>query len=157
MDESPSAKGRASTGAPGHAVTVPPRALLRVKKIWIMPMALSGVLITLISLIYVGSVVNPTGHLRGLPVLIVNEDKPVQIAGQSVNIGARVETGLFGSSKVISRLALKSMSLTAAKHRMDSGARTRRLSSRRVSAPQRRVSTVCPRLRPAQAYQPSRS
>jgi YhgE/Pip-like protein len=102
-------------------MTVPPRALLRVKKVWIMPMVLSGVLIALISLIYVGSVVNPTGHLHGLPVLIVNEDKPVAIGGQSVDLGAKVAAGLTGSDKVTDRLALTTLSLTAAKDRMDSG------------------------------------
>lgn len=102
-------------------MTVPPRALLRVKKLWIMPLTLAGILVALISLIYVGSVVNPTGHLHGLPVLIVNEDRAVAVDGQSIVIGDKVVSGLTGSEQVTSRLALTTVSLADAKDRMDSG------------------------------------
>jgi uncharacterized phage infection (PIP) family protein YhgE len=54
---------------------IPLRALLRVPKIWIVPALLAGVLIALISVIYIGSVVNPTAHLSDLPVLVVNSDR----------------------------------------------------------------------------------
>jgi YhgE/Pip-like protein len=93
--------------------------ILRVRKIWILPAVLAGVLIGLITLIYVGSVVNPTGHLRGLPVVIVNQDEPVQLGGQQIDFGAKVVSGLTGSSKVSSRLGLHITSLNDAQHRMD--------------------------------------
>ena len=41
---------------------------------WIVPAILTSVLIFLMTLIYVGSVVDPLAHLHGLPVLIVDED-----------------------------------------------------------------------------------
>lgn len=100
---------------------IPLRAVLRVPKTWIVPALLSGLLIVLISLIYVGSVVNPTAHLSDLPVLVVNEDHGATVDGQPLDVGAQVTSALEGSTKVTSRLELRSMSLAGAQHRMDQG------------------------------------
>jgi uncharacterized phage infection (PIP) family protein YhgE len=39
------------------------------------------------TLVYFGSVVNPTGHLRGLPVAVVNEDAGAKVGSQPVDFG----------------------------------------------------------------------
>ena len=49
---------------------------------------------------YIGSVVDPLGHLRGLPVSIVNEDSGATVGGRHVDLGAQVEAGLTGSRAV---------------------------------------------------------
>ena len=59
-----------------------------------MPLAVSGVLIFLMSLFYVGSVVNPLGHLSGLPVGLVEQDQGATVLGRHVDIGAEVAAGL---------------------------------------------------------------
>ena len=41
--------------------------LLRVRAIWITPLAVASVLVFLMTLFYIGSVVNPLGHLSGPP------------------------------------------------------------------------------------------
>ena len=44
-------------------------AMLRQPAVWLSPVVLGAVLFGLISLVYLGVIVNPTSHLRGLPVL----------------------------------------------------------------------------------------
>ena len=67
-----------------------PKQLLRIRAIWVMPLAVSGVLVFLMSLFYVGSVVNPLGHLSGLPVGLVDQDQGATVLGRHVDIGAEV-------------------------------------------------------------------
>jgi YhgE/Pip-like protein len=82
-------------------------------------MVLVAVLIVAMTLVYFGSVVNPTGHLHGLPVAVVNQDAGTDIAGQHVNFGVQIASGLIGSRAVSSRLALRPSTLAQAKDRMD--------------------------------------
>ena len=53
------------------------RKVLGVPKVWVLPLVLPAIMIALVTTIYIGSVIDPTGHLHGLPVLIVNEDAGV--------------------------------------------------------------------------------
>ena len=94
---------------------------MRTRKLWITPAILAGVLIALISLIYIGSVVNPTAHLKGLPVELVNEDAGVATTAGEVNLGAQVMAGLEKSSGVTSRLKLRATNLPTAEHQMNTG------------------------------------
>jgi YhgE/Pip-like protein len=93
--------------------------LLRVRAIWVTPIAVSVVLVFLMTLFYVGSVVNPVSHLSGLPVGLVNEDSGATIGGQHVDIGADIESELLKSHEVTSRLMLLTGSLSHAKDQMD--------------------------------------
>jgi uncharacterized phage infection (PIP) family protein YhgE len=47
---------------------------LRNKKIWIAPILLAAVHTAVMATVYFRSVVDPTGHLHGLPVMIVDHD-----------------------------------------------------------------------------------
>src|SRR6516225_1172754 len=91
----------------------------KVRSVWIPPVVLVTILIIAMTLVYFGSVVNPTGHLHGLPVGVVNEDAGADIAGQHVNFGEQIASGLIGSPALSSRLALRPSTLTQAKARMD--------------------------------------
>ena len=92
---------------------------LKVRSVWVPPVVLVTVLIVAMTLVYFGSVVNPTGHLRGLPVAVVNQDAGSDVAGQHVNFGEQIASGLIGSPAVSSRLALRPSTLAQAKHQMD--------------------------------------
>jgi len=48
--------------------------VLRNKKIWIAPILLGAVFTAVMATVYFGSVVDPTGHQHGLPVMIVDQD-----------------------------------------------------------------------------------
>lgn len=95
--------------------------LLRVPKVWILPLVLSSVVVFLMTLIYFGSVVDPTGHLSGLPVLIVDQDHGASVAGQKVNFGEEVTTGLTSSQTVTRRLSLTTVTWSQAEQRMNRG------------------------------------
>ncbi len=82
--------GGAEAAPPG----LRPKQLLRIRAIWVMPLAVSGVLVFLMTLFYVGSVVNPLGHLSGLPVGLVDQDQGATVLGRHVDIGAEVAAGL---------------------------------------------------------------
>jgi YhgE/Pip-like protein len=84
-------------------------------------MILVAILIVVMTLVYFGSVVNPTGHLRGLPVAVVNQDVGAGVGGHRVDLGRRVAAGLISSPAVSSRLALQVRTLAAAKGRMEVG------------------------------------
>ena len=95
--------------------------ILRVRKIWAVPVVIATVFVALMSAIYFGSVVNPTGHLHNLPVVVVNQDTGGVANGQKVNIGNSVVAGIEGSSAVTSRLKLENTTLSVAKEMMDRG------------------------------------
>jgi YhgE/Pip-like protein len=85
----------------------------------VTPIVVSAVLVFLMTLFYVGSVVNPLSHLSGLPVGLVNEDAGVTVAGQHVDIGEEIASALVQSHAVSSRLNLSRSSLSQAKGQMD--------------------------------------
>jgi hypothetical protein len=88
--------------------------LLRVRKLWIVPIVLVGIVVALMSSIYFGSVVDPTGHLHGLPVMVVNQD--------SGPAGGQLVGALQSAQPVTSRLKLAPTSLQHAQDVMDRGA-----------------------------------
>jgi uncharacterized phage infection (PIP) family protein YhgE len=106
----------AATEAPAPA---PVRAgeVLRNRKTWLVPLALASVFIAVMSAIYFGSIVNPTGHLHGLPVLVVNQDT----GADGTNLGDSVVDALRGAGPVTSRLALTPATLAQAQAKMDRG------------------------------------
>jgi uncharacterized phage infection (PIP) family protein YhgE len=74
--------------------------LLKMRALWAIPVIVGSILIVLVTVIYIGSVVNPIGHLRGLPVSIVNDDAGPTIGARHVDLGAQLQSGLTGSRAV---------------------------------------------------------
>jgi len=66
----------------------------------------------------VGSIVNPAGHLSGLPVLVADQDRGATVGPQRVDIGAEVAAALRRSPAVASRLSLDAVSLRGAEQVM---------------------------------------
>jgi YhgE/Pip-like protein len=93
--------------------------LLRNRAIWLTPAILGGILIFLMTLSYLGSVVDPVAHLHGLPVLVVNQDQGTTVAAKRVDIGAEVVSALEHSRAVSSRLSLDSTTFAQAQERMN--------------------------------------
>ena len=111
--------GEPNPGGPAGGRSAPPplRAaqLLRIPTVWLRAVGVSVVLVFLMSLFYVGSIVNPVGHLRGLPVVLVDEDQGATVLGTHVDIGAQVADALLHTRAVTSRLSLQSGTLTHAR------------------------------------------
>ena len=87
--------------------------------VWVPPLVLVAVLVFVMTLVYLGSVIDPAGHLHGLPVGIVNEDAGANVGTRHVDLGQMVAQGLGSSRAVTSRLALRTGDLAAIETRMD--------------------------------------
>lgn len=88
--------------------------LLRRKPVWIAPILIGVVLIGLMTVLYLGSAVDPVDHMHGLPVSLVEKD--------SGGAEAELEKALLGSPEVSKKLAIHVESMAAAEDRMDRGA-----------------------------------
>jgi len=95
------------------------KQLLGTRKLWVIPVIVGSIVMMLAAVFYVGSVVNPLGHLRGLPVSVVNEDAGVSVGARHLDLGAELQSGLTGSHAVSTLLSLTPESLAAAENRMD--------------------------------------
>ena len=115
--------GPDGTTAAGSVPSMPVRArmVLRVRSVWIFPLAVPLVLVVLMTFIYIGAVLNPTAHLDGLPVMVVNQDSGASVNGQHVDEGDTVVHALKSSPAVSTKLALRSATLAEAKAEMDRG------------------------------------
>jgi uncharacterized phage infection (PIP) family protein YhgE len=71
------------------------------------------------TLFYVGSVVNPVGHLRGLPVSLVNEDRGTTVGSRQLNFGAELQSALLASHSLTTLLSVTAEPFAAAEHRMN--------------------------------------
>jgi YhgE/Pip-like protein len=105
----------------GNAFPVRARNILSVRAVWMFPLAIGSIVVVLITVFYIGSVVNPVGHLHGLPVDVVNEDQGATVATRPINIGQNVQAGLSRTSAVSSRLGLTDTTLQVAEETMDRG------------------------------------
>jgi uncharacterized phage infection (PIP) family protein YhgE len=109
---------------PADRGTVAPRvtaaAMLSQPAVWLSPVVIGAALFALITLIYLGVIVNPTSHLRGLPVLIVNEDTAVRTPAGTVDLGREITGQLTRTPAVADRLAFTVTTLGGAQGTMDS-------------------------------------
>jgi YhgE/Pip-like protein len=97
------------------------RKVLGVSKVWILPLLLPAIMIALVTTIYIGSVIDPTAHLRDLPVLIVDEDAGAVSPTGHIELGTSVVRALTEAQGVSSRLGLRDVSLATAEADMDKG------------------------------------
>ncbi|MEV7339302.1 DUF3533 domain-containing protein [Streptomyces sp. NPDC093544] len=86
-DDSEHREDRTQTSAPALARAV---KLLRRPKLWLMPTVLTGLLALLLSLLYMGGIVNPNRALHDLPIGIVNADRGEPLPGQQENLGTQI-------------------------------------------------------------------
>ncbi|MGW6838524.1 YhgE/Pip domain-containing protein [Streptomyces sp. NPDC054949] len=68
--------------------------LVRRPRLWLVPTVLTGLLALLLSLLYMGGIVNPNWDLHDLPIALVNDDTGKPPAGQKENLGAQVTTAI---------------------------------------------------------------
>ena len=64
--------------------------LLKEKGVWALPLAVGSVLVMLMTLFYFGSIVDPTEHLHGLPVVVVDQDAGATTTSGRVKLGEQV-------------------------------------------------------------------
>jgi YhgE/Pip-like protein len=93
--------------------------LLEKRSIWAFPAVVGSLMIMLMTIIYFGSIVDPTAHLHGLPVWIVNQDKGATTSSGRLNLGNDVVAALKGSPEVSTKLSLKEVTLADAEAKMN--------------------------------------
>jgi YhgE/Pip-like protein len=120
MGSSSSSGGR-NAGPAGNAFPVRARNILSARAVWIFPLVVGSILVALITVFYIGSVINPLGNLYGLPVAVVNQDQGVTAGTRHINVGQSVQSGLSHAPAVSSRLGLNNTTLRAAEQVMDRG------------------------------------
>ncbi|MCC3767454.1 YhgE/Pip domain-containing protein [Streptomyces sp. UNOC14_S4] len=76
-----------------------PSSALRSPQLWIGTGLIVAVVATLFSLLYMGGNVNPKGHLRDLPIALVNSDEGGQTGGKRLNLGDQVVSGIEKSAE----------------------------------------------------------
>ncbi|WP_060886829.1 SNG1 family protein [Streptomyces caniscabiei] len=75
-----------------------PFRVLRAKPLWIASGAITGVLALLFAVFYVGANIDPAGHMKKLPVGLVNADKGAAVDGRQVNLGAQIADSITKST-----------------------------------------------------------
>jgi len=93
--------------------------LLRVPKIWAVPLIVGGLVVAAMTALYVAAVANPLAHLSGLPVAVVNQDAGAIVGGHRLEVGAQVQAGLLAAPAVTDRLHLEVLTLSQAEQAMD--------------------------------------
>jgi len=68
--------------------------VLRTPKIWVVPVIVIGLVTLLLSLIYMGGILDPRGDLHRMPIGLVNADRGAPVAGRPTNLGAQITTAI---------------------------------------------------------------
>ncbi|MER6444362.1 YhgE/Pip domain-containing protein [Streptomyces venezuelae] len=95
-------------------------ALARRPQLWLVPTILTGLLALLLSLLYMGGIVNPNAELRDLPIALVNEDTGAPPAGQRQNLGTQI-TAAIAADPAGGKADWRELSLAQAQEQLDSG------------------------------------
>ncbi|BBC32230.1 ABC transporter [Streptomyces graminofaciens] len=103
---------------PGPRATA--AALLRRPKLWLLPAVLTGLLALLLSLLYMGGIVNPNGDLRDLPIALVNSDTGEPPTGQKENLGTQV-TAAIAADTAGGKADWRTLTRAQAQDQLDSG------------------------------------
>ncbi|MEU6298034.1 YhgE/Pip domain-containing protein [Streptomyces erythrochromogenes] len=95
-------------------------ALVRRPQLWLVPTILTGLLALLLSLLYMGGIVNPDAQLRNLPIALVNEDTGKPPPGQPQNLGTQI-TASIAAAPAGGKAQWRRLSLAQARDQLDSG------------------------------------
>ncbi|WP_457032675.1 DUF3533 domain-containing protein [Kitasatospora sp. P5_F3] len=70
------------------------RQVLRNPKVWAFPTVIVGSVALLLSLLYLGGIINPRADLHRLPIGLVNSDAGGEIGGRPANLGEQITAGI---------------------------------------------------------------
>jgi YhgE/Pip-like protein len=84
-------------------------------------LAVASVLVMLMTLLYFGSIVDPSEHLHGLPVAVVDEDAGAATSSGRVDLGGEVTQALTHTRALTDRLDVTVAALSHAEAKMSKG------------------------------------
>ncbi|MER6852962.1 DUF3533 domain-containing protein [Streptomyces flaveolus] len=73
-------------------------ALARHGKLWLVPTVLCALVALLLTLLYMGGILDPNGNLRRLPIALVDADQGPPLPGQQQTLGAQVSRSVVAST-----------------------------------------------------------
>ncbi|MFG2621257.1 YhgE/Pip domain-containing protein [Streptomyces sp. NPDC048507] len=94
--------------------------LLRRPRLWLVPTVLAGLLALLLSLLYMGGIVNPNAELRNLPIALVDDDIGKPLPGQQRNLGSQLTTAI-ASDPAGGKAQWRTLTRAQAQDQLDSG------------------------------------
>ncbi|MFF0431549.1 DUF3533 domain-containing protein [Streptomyces sp. NPDC004327] len=83
---------------PTHLLRVSARGLLRRRGVWLPSAVILGLLSFVLSLLYLGANNDPVGSTKDLPIALVNTDRGTEVAGERIDMGARITARITGSA-----------------------------------------------------------
>uniref|UniRef100_A0AAU2UWK5 SNG1 family protein n=1 Tax=Streptomyces sp. NBC_00003 TaxID=2903608 RepID=A0AAU2UWK5_9ACTN len=107
----PAAEARPGQARPGQ--------VLRNPKIWKFPTVIVSVTVLLLSLLYMGGIVDPNAHMHRLPIGLVNADRGAVMAGQPANLGAQITDSIAKAPG--ERVSWKRLEESAAQQQLATG------------------------------------
>ncbi|MET7680701.1 DUF3533 domain-containing protein [Streptomyces sp. NPDC005423] len=112
------------TGTPRPPASPAPRTratvLLRRPKLWLLPTVLTGLLALLLSLLYMGGIVNPNRELHALPIALVNSDTGRPLPGQRQNLGTQIVRSIVADGSG-GKAAWRPLTRAQAQRQLDTG------------------------------------
>ncbi|CAM5520918.1 membrane protein [Streptomyces avidinii] len=97
------------------------RRVLRNPRIWKFPTILVSLVVVGLSLLYMGGVANPNGHLRHVPIGLVNADRGADVAGKHQNLGASITEAIADPRAAVPQASWRLLDADAAREEMASG------------------------------------
>jgi YhgE/Pip-like protein len=67
-------------------------------RLWLVPAILCGLVALLLSLLYMGGILNPTGNLRSLPIALVDADQGPPLPGQQQTVGEQLSRAVIAGT-----------------------------------------------------------
>jgi len=98
-----------------------PPHVLRSARLWIGSGLLVAILSSVFATLYVGGNLDPVGHLKNLPVALVNEDSGAVVDGRAVNFGEHVVAGIQRSEQADHSIAWQDVSASKARTLLGQG------------------------------------
>ncbi|MFI5868052.1 YhgE/Pip domain-containing protein [Streptomyces sp. NPDC051546] len=95
--------------------------VLRNPRIWMFPMLLVSLVMVGLSLLYMGGVVNPNGHLKHVPIGVVNADRGVSAGGKQQNLGTSITEAIVDPRAAVPQASWRLLDADTARDQMESG------------------------------------
>ncbi|WP_329485778.1 SNG1 family protein [Kitasatospora sp. NBC_01246] len=95
--------------------------VLRNPKVWMVPTVIVGTVAFLLSLLYLGGIINPRADLHRLPIGLVNADQGAVVAGQPQNLGAQITAGIAAAPDPQGQVSWRLLDQAAADDQLASG------------------------------------
>ncbi|MYW01020.1 DUF3533 domain-containing protein, partial [Streptomyces sp. SID3343] len=98
--------------------------ILRIPKIWLVPGVLVGLVALVMTLLYMGGILDPNADLRRLPIAVINADTGAAAAPGAAtpqNLGARITSAIVHAPDPEHHVSWRPMDAATARQRLASG------------------------------------